>query len=101
MATGEANSTTEEKKMLLRSKIMVVIIIVLYAILMGGKQGKAIRQGRARLLTMVFILSFFPSRIEAHGLVFNSNILIALIAGIESVDALFESDMIRRPRRKS
>jgi hypothetical protein len=50
---------------------------------------------------MVFIFSFFPSRIETHGIVFNSNILIALLAGIESVDALFESDVIRRPRKKS
>ena len=87
--------------MLLRSKIMVIIIIVLYAIIMGGKQEKGLRQCRALLLTMVFIFSFFPSRIETHGIVFNSNILIALLAGIESVDALFESDVIRRPRKKS
>ena len=86
--------------MLLRSKILVVLTILFYAIFMGGREEISIKQGKAILLTMIFVLSFFPSRFGTHGLVFNSNILIALLAGIESVDALFACNMLRRPQRK-
>ena len=91
---------TIHKEMTIRSIIFVIISVVLYGILLFlNSNDHILKVFKAEILAFIFIISLLPSKFSIGELIFNSNIILALFAGIEATDAIYDAYFKNKKRK--